>query len=94
MKRFISVLAYLLVIVGALNWGLWGFFQFDVVAWLFHGNTTMISRLIYSVIGLAGVWSIGCIGDCCKSSSCGSKGGKCACCGKDNCTCNCKKEQK
>jgi len=72
MKRFISILAYLLVIVGALNWGLWGFFQFDVVAWLFGGNTTMLSRLIYAIIGLAGVWSLGCIGSCCKSTKSGS----------------------
>ncbi|MBS0629982.1 MAG: DUF378 domain-containing protein [Verrucomicrobia bacterium] len=91
-----SVLAYLLVIVGALNWGLWGFFQFDAVAWLFGGNTTMISRIVYAVVGLAGVWSLSCIGCCCKAMcSCNKNGeGKCSCCGSSNCSCNCKKEQK
>lgn len=98
MKRFISCLAYILVIIGALNWGLWGFFQFDLVAWLFHGNTTMISRIIYAIVGLAGVWSLSTIGCCCKAmcSKCeGGTGPKCGCCGSQNCNCNCsKKEQK
>jgi uncharacterized protein len=93
MKRFISVLAYILVIIGALNWGLWGFFQFDFVAWLFHGNTTIISRIIYAIIGLAGVWTIGCFGACCRAMcrKCGPGG--CPCCGQSNGNCNCKKEQ-
>lgn len=70
MKKLINVLAYILVVVGALNWGLWGFFQFDLVAWLFGGNTTMLSRLIYGIIGLAGLWSLGCFGRCCKAMCC------------------------
>jgi uncharacterized membrane protein YuzA (DUF378 family) len=45
--KFLGVLAFLLVIVGALNWGLWGFFQFDFVAWLFNGNTSWMSRFIH-----------------------------------------------
>jgi uncharacterized membrane protein YuzA (DUF378 family) len=67
MKRFISVIAYILVIVGALNWGLWGFFQFDFVAWLFGGNTIWISRIIYALIGLSGLWSLGYFGKCCSA---------------------------
>lgn len=73
--RLLTVLAGILVIIGALNWGLWGFFQFDVVAWLAKGNTTMLARLIYSIIGLAAVWSLGklkCLCGCC-ACSCGTK---------------------
>lgn len=48
----------LLVIIGGLNWGLVGLFQFDVVAWLFGGSDSIISRIIYVVIALAAVWCI------------------------------------
>lgn len=77
--KCLNILALLLIIIGALNWGLWGFFQFDFVAWLFKGNTTGLSRVIYSIIGLAGVWSLGFLGKCralCCDSSCCSKCGK------------------
>lgn len=47
-----------LVIIGCLNWGLVGLFQFDVVAWLFGGTASLISRIIYIVIALAGIWCI------------------------------------
>ncbi len=47
-----------LVIIGSLNWGLVGLFQFDAVAWLFGGSASLISRIIYIVIALAGVWCI------------------------------------
>lgn len=78
MKSILRVIAFVLIIVGALNWGLWGFFQFDFVAWLFKGNTTVLSRLIYCLIGLAGLWSLSCFGRCCKAMcSCGSKEGSC-----------------
>lgn len=48
----------ILVIIGALNWGLVGLFEFDLVAWAFGGATSIISRIIYTVIALAGVWCI------------------------------------
>lgn len=51
-------LALLLVIIGALNWGLIGLFRFDLVANLFGGSGSLISRIIYSLVGLAGVWCI------------------------------------
>lgn len=51
-------LSLLLVIVGAINWGLIGLFQFDLVAFLFGGQSALISRVLYTVIGAAGVWSI------------------------------------
>ena len=51
-------LALILSIVGSLNWGLVGIFRFDLVAWLFGGSDAIISRIIYTVIGLAGLWCI------------------------------------
>ena len=51
-------LSLLLVIIGAVNWGLVGLFQFDLVAFLFGGQASLISRVLYTVIGAAGVWSI------------------------------------
>ena len=51
-------IALILAIVGCLNWGLVGLFQFDLVAWLFGGQGSLFSRIIYTVVGLAGLWSI------------------------------------
>jgi uncharacterized protein len=48
-------IALLLVIVGAVNWGLVGLFQFDLVAALFGGQTAPLSRVVYTLVGLAGV---------------------------------------
>ena len=53
-----NTIAQILSIVGCLNWGLVGIFQFDLVAWLFGGSDSLIARIIYTVIGLAGVWCI------------------------------------
>ena len=46
-----------LVIIGALNWGLIGLFGFDLVAWIFGGQASLASRIIYTLVGLAGIWS-------------------------------------
>lgn len=46
-----------LVIIGAVNWGLIGFFKFDLVAFLF-GNLSWLSRIIYGLVGLAGLYMI------------------------------------
>lgn len=51
-------LALLLVIIGALNWGLIGLFRFDLVANLFGGQGALLSRIVYSLVGLAGLWCI------------------------------------
>lgn len=48
-------IALVLVIVGALNWGLVGFFQFDLVAALFGGSGALLSRIVYALVGLAGI---------------------------------------
>ncbi len=51
-------LALILVIIGALEWGLIGLFQFDLVATLFGGADSVISRIVYTVVGLAGIYAI------------------------------------
>ena len=53
-----DTLALILSIIGSLNWGLVGIFQFDVVAWLFGGQGSLFSRIVYTIIGLAGLWCI------------------------------------
>lgn len=53
-----DTLALILSIIGSLNWGLVGIFQFDLVAWLFGGQDAVVSRIIYTLIGLAGLWCI------------------------------------
>lgn len=52
-----DILALILSIVGTLNWGLVGIFQFDLVAWLF-GSGSFVSRTLYTVIALAGLWCV------------------------------------
>ena len=51
-------ISLLLVIVGALNWLLVGLFQFDFVSWVFGGQTAVLSRIVYALVGIAGLWSI------------------------------------
>ena len=53
-----DIVALILMIIGALNWGLIGLFQFDLVAAIFGGSASVISRIIYSLVGLAGIWGI------------------------------------
>ena len=50
--------ALILTIIGALNWGLIGLCKFDLVAWLFGGQTALFSRIVYGLVGLAGLWCI------------------------------------
>ena len=51
-------IALILTIIGALNWGSIGLFQFDVVAWICGGSSSLLSRIIYTVVALAGIWCI------------------------------------
>lgn len=53
-----DVLSLILVIIGALNWGLVGFARFDLVAWIFGGQTAGFSRVVYALVGLAGLWCV------------------------------------
>ena len=54
----VDKIALTLAIVGALNWGSIGLFQFDLVAWIFGGQGAILSRIVYTVIALAGIWCI------------------------------------
>ena len=51
-------IALALAIIGALNWGSIGLFSFDLVAFLFGGQTSLLSRVIFGLVGLAGLWCI------------------------------------
>ncbi|NLA77308.1 MAG: DUF378 domain-containing protein [Clostridiales bacterium] len=51
-------ISLVLVIIGALNWGAVGLFRFDVVAWLFGGQAAIISRIVYTIVALAGIWCL------------------------------------
>lgn len=54
--KHIDVMSAVLLVVGGLNWGLVGFFQFDLVAALFGGQSAVISRIVYSLVGLSAVY--------------------------------------
>ena len=51
-------IALVLAIIGGINWGLIGIFQFDLIAFLFNGQTAVISRVIYTLVALAALWCI------------------------------------
>lgn len=53
-----DTIALILSIIGCVNWGLIGIAKFDLVAWLFNGQGSVISRIIYTIVGLAGLWLI------------------------------------
>ncbi len=80
--KVVKGITKLLVIVGALNWGLVGFFQYDAVADLLGGVSSMGARIVYALVGLAGLYKFGCF-FCCRNKNCG--------CGCSNCGsgCNC-----
>ncbi len=54
----IDKIALLLVIVGGINWGLVGIFQFDLVAFLFGGSAAILSRIVYVIIAISAIWCI------------------------------------
>ena len=51
-------IALLLLIVGGVNWGLLGIFQFDLVAFIFGGQAAIISRIVYVLVGISAIWCI------------------------------------
>lgn len=53
-----DTIALILSIVGCLNWGLVGIFQFDLVSWIFGGQDALLSRIVYTLVGLAGLWCV------------------------------------
>ena len=61
MKTF-DIIALILVIIGAVNWGLIGFFQYDLVSAIFGGPSGVISRIVFALVGLAGLYAISFLG--------------------------------
>ena len=55
--KVLDIIALILVIIGAINWGLIGFFNFNLVSAIF-GDMTIISRIIYALVGISGLWGI------------------------------------
>ena len=55
---FLDKIALILAIIGGLNWGSIGLFRFDLVAFLFGGSDSLISRIVYILVGVAAVWCI------------------------------------
>ena len=53
-----DMVALILSVIGCINWGLMGLFRFDLVAWLFGGSASLLSRIVYTLVGLAGLWCI------------------------------------
>ena len=53
-----DTLALILSIIGSVNWGLVGLFKFDLVAWIFGGQAATVSRIVYAIVGLAGLWCL------------------------------------
>ena len=56
--RIVNIIAYVLVIVGAVNWGLFGLFNFNLVSSIFSGARTFGSVVVYSIIALSALWLI------------------------------------
>lgn len=56
--KALNYIALLLVIIGAINWGLVGLFKFDLVGALFGSMTSIVSRIIFTLVGIAGLWSL------------------------------------
>ena len=57
-RMIMDRIALSLVIIGAVNWGSVGLFQFDLVSWIFGGQDALVSRIVYTVIALAGLWCV------------------------------------
>lgn len=55
--KVIDKIALVLIIIGAINWGLIGFFKFDLVAAIF-GEMSALSRIVYALVGVSGIWGI------------------------------------
>ncbi|MCB1181025.1 MAG: DUF378 domain-containing protein [Chlamydiia bacterium] len=55
--KVISWIAMILVVIGALNWGMIGFFGLDVVGMIFGGAWSPVSRVVYALVGLSGIWA-------------------------------------
>jgi uncharacterized membrane protein YuzA (DUF378 family) len=68
--KVVRLVAMLLMVIGSLNWGLVGLFQYDLVGDLFGGVMSTASRVIYVLVGLAGLYGLGILCRCCKCGHC------------------------
>lgn len=64
--KVLNWIVTVLVIVGAINWGLVGFFDFNLVGFLFHGTASWASRVVYALVGIAGLFKLKCLFGSCK----------------------------
>lgn len=74
--KVLRLAAMILMVVGALNWGLVGFFQLNLIGMVFGGDSAAAARFIFALVGLAGLYGLSCLCHCCKC------GPKCNCCKK------------
>lgn len=58
LKKILDRISLILVVIGAINWGSIGLFKFDIVAWICGGQGAILSRIIYTVVALAGIWCL------------------------------------
>lgn len=56
--KIVDRIALILTIIGGINWGCIGIFKFDLVAWIFGGQDAVLSRIIYTLVGLSAIWCI------------------------------------
>ena len=56
-RNWLDITALILIIIGAINWGLIGFFEFDLISYFF-GTLTAVTRIIFAVVGIAGISSL------------------------------------
>lgn len=79
-----KIVTKLLLVVGALNWGLVGFFKYNLVAEIFGGELAMGARVVFALVGLAGLCAVYCCARSCRgscsTSSCGCGCGCKSCC--------------
>ena len=81
--KFVNFFVKFVVVVGAINWGLWGFFQFDLVAFFIGSNATGLARFVYSIIGICGLLSLRCLCKCpcsCHKNNMNNNGQGGGCC--------------
>ena len=69
--KALRFIAMLLMVIGSLNWGLVGFFGYNLVADLLGGAMSMGARIVFALVGLAGIYGIGMICRCCGHCKCG-----------------------
>lgn len=79
--KYLRFIVMLLLVVGALNWGMVGFFKYNLVGDLLGGEASVLARIVFGLVGIAGLLSLKCLLKCC-----------CGCCGcGSSCSCSCHK---